>query len=527
MNLLNLKELAEEIAIPVRHLRYLLEQIEFYIPKATVWAFGSRVKWSHRPESDLDLAVNCNKETARKALPKLSYALDESDLPFKVQIADFNRLPANMQANIKKSYVVLYQPQEIPLPSGWKETTLGKVCSKIGSGATPRGGQDSYKEEGISLIRSQNVLDLDFTYSGLVFIDKKQADDLANVEVQKEDVLINITGDSVARVCMVPDEVLPARVNQHVSILRANSTDLNPYYLKYYLINRSIKQTLLIMANSGATRNALTKGQLENFPILLPPPTEQKAIAAILSSFDDKMELLRRQNKTLEQIARTIFKEWFVYFTVNGKKLKVNSKTGLPEGWRMGKVADLCSMIGSGGTPSTSNADYYNGNINWFSTKELQDNFVFESEKKITEEGLKNSSAKFFPKGSVVMALYAAPTVGRLGILGKESAFNQAACGFVADEEVCCNEFVYLFFLQSRTELNNLANGAAQQNINVGIAKNFPSVIPAKDTMQSFKNIVVPIFSNKFNNSVQIQTLSKLRDTVLPKLMKGEIRVEV
>jgi len=202
----------------------------------------------------------------------------------------------------------------------WTETTLNKVCSKIGSGATPRGGQDSYKEEGLSLIRSQNVLDLDFTYSGLAFIDQEQAEELANVEIQKEDVLINITGDSVARVCMVPEKVLPARVNQHVSILRANSTDLNPYYLKYYLINRTIKQTLLIMANSGATRNALTKGQLESFPILLPPLPEQKAIAAILSSLDDKIELLRRQNKTLEAIARTIFRKWFIEEAEKGWK---------------------------------------------------------------------------------------------------------------------------------------------------------------------------------------------------------------
>jgi predicted nucleotidyltransferase len=89
----NLKELAEQIAISVRHLRYLLEQIEWHVPKATVWAFGSRIKWTQRPESDLDLAVLCDKEIAQKILPKLNYSLDESDLPFKVQILDFNRLP--------------------------------------------------------------------------------------------------------------------------------------------------------------------------------------------------------------------------------------------------------------------------------------------------------------------------------------------------------------------------------------------------------------------------------------------------
>ena len=112
MNRVNFKELAKQIAIPVSHLRYLTEQIELYIPRATAWAFGSRVKWSHRPMSDLDLAVHCDKETAKRILPKLNEVFVESDLPFKVQLLDFNRLPENMQENIKKKYVVLYQPME-------------------------------------------------------------------------------------------------------------------------------------------------------------------------------------------------------------------------------------------------------------------------------------------------------------------------------------------------------------------------------------------------------------------------------
>ncbi|MFA5554679.1 MAG: nucleotidyltransferase domain-containing protein [Phycisphaerae bacterium] len=112
MNPLNLKELAEQISVPVPHLRYLLKQIEFYIPKETVWAFGSRIKGTHRNASDLDLAIICGKEIAKKVLPKLNDIFIESNLPFKVQLLDFNRLPENMQENIKKKYVVLYNPNE-------------------------------------------------------------------------------------------------------------------------------------------------------------------------------------------------------------------------------------------------------------------------------------------------------------------------------------------------------------------------------------------------------------------------------
>lgn len=112
MNPPDLQNLAGQIAIPVHHLRYLLEQIKIHIPSAAVWAFGSRIKGSHHPASDLDLAVLCDKETAKKAMPKLNEALVESNLPFKVQLLDFHRLPENMQENIKKHYVVLHQPEK-------------------------------------------------------------------------------------------------------------------------------------------------------------------------------------------------------------------------------------------------------------------------------------------------------------------------------------------------------------------------------------------------------------------------------
>ena len=108
MNPADLQRLAKQIAVPIRHLRYIVEQLKLYIPDATVWAFGSRVKGSNRTSSDLDLAVLCDKQTAKEQLPKLNELFIESDIPFKVQLLDFNRLPVNMQENIKKKYIVLY-----------------------------------------------------------------------------------------------------------------------------------------------------------------------------------------------------------------------------------------------------------------------------------------------------------------------------------------------------------------------------------------------------------------------------------
>lgn len=254
--------------------------------------------------------------------------------------------------------------------SEWKEYKLEELTLKIGSGATPRGGQESYKKEGISLIRSQNVIDYHFSYNGLAFIDETQAKALDNVRVLPRDILLNITGDSVARVCMVPDGVLPARVNQHVAIIRANQKILYPRYVLYFLLNPSVKKLMLRIASDGGTRNALTKSDIQNFKIKLPSnKTEQQKIAAILTSLDDKIDLLRRQNETLEAIIQTLFKRWFVEFEFpdenglpyksSGGKMVSSELYEIPEGWRVGKIGNICSILNEVIKPNAKERNLY------------------------------------------------------------------------------------------------------------------------------------------------------------------------
>jgi type I restriction enzyme S subunit len=156
------------------------------------------------------------------------------------------------------------------IPKGWKVVTLKSICSKIGSGATPKGGKESYYDSGISLIRSTNVYDYLFSLDNLVFIDKKQAKELNAVAVQEKDVLFNITGVSVARCCIVPQFILPARVNQHVMIIRLNNANSFPYYLLCLLCYADTKAKLLGISQSGSTREAITKSEIEDFLILKP-----------------------------------------------------------------------------------------------------------------------------------------------------------------------------------------------------------------------------------------------------------------
>jgi len=169
------------------------------------------------------------------------------------------------------------------LPEGWKKEKIKNICQKIGSGSTPTGGKESYIDSGISLIRSTNVFDYNFSFEDLAFINDDQAAKLKNVEVEENDILFNITGVSVARCCMVPKNVLPARVNQHVMIIRPYKDSNVPFYLLLNLCSTDSKNALLGISQSGSTREAITKSEIEEFEIVLPEPE-------ILEKFERQMQ---------------------------------------------------------------------------------------------------------------------------------------------------------------------------------------------------------------------------------------------
>lgn len=182
----------------------------------------------------------------------------------------------------------------------WRTAILQDLCTKIGSGATPRGGKQNYKQEGISLIRSLNVYNGRFEYKDLAFIDEEQAKSLDNVIVEEDDVLLTITGASVARSCIVPTDILPARVNQHVSIIRTDKEKINSVFLNYTLINKNYQVLLLKIAKlNGATREALTKEDVCSLIISLPPLPLQNQFAEIVQ----KAEIIKQRfQKSLEEL---------------------------------------------------------------------------------------------------------------------------------------------------------------------------------------------------------------------------------
>lgn len=295
----------------------------------------------------------------------------------------------------------------------------------------------------------------------------------------------------------------------------------------------------------GSVQENINLEVLRDLAFPVPGLKAQEKIAGFLTLLDDRITLLRETNATLEAIAQALFKSWFVDFDPVRAKAEGRQPEGMdaataalfpdsfeeselgliPKGWRVGIIDDLCSQITNGGTPSRSRKEYWDGGTTpWFKTGEFADGFLLEPSERITDVGVMGSSVKVLPRDAVLMAIYAAPTVGRLGILTEPSTFNQACTGMVAKESVG-PWFLLLTLFFGRDWFNSRANGAAQQNISKAIVAGYSLVIPDEPTLAAFNNVATTLFVKIRAGAEQAQTLTQLRDTVLPRLISGQLRL--
>lgn len=397
-------------------------------------------------------------------------------------------------------------------------TKLKDICLKIGSGATPTGGKSAYLSEGISLIRSQNVLDLAFTLDGLAYINEDQAMILNNVDVQKGDILLNITGDSVARVCIVPNNVLPARVNQHVAIIRVDRDKADNNYVLYSLIKS--KKSLLSLAGGGATRKALTKKMIEEFNIELPQLSIQKKISAHLSEIDSKISINRRICENLEAQAQALFKHWFIDFAPFKDGQFVDSELGMiPEGWRVGTLGEIADLIKPSIKPQ-DNVEYSHYSIPAFDNNQIPSR----------DKGETIKSNKFAIQDTVTLLSKLNPDHKRIWFVSKVG--TNAICSteflpfYAKDREH--SSFVYCY-LSSWRNYREIANGAkgttnSHQRIDANAILSRKLAFD-KEAITMFCNLVGDLLKLKNKAAQESLRLSTLRDTLLPKLMSGQIKV--
>ena len=426
-----------------------------------------------------------------------------------------------------------------------QKVALSDVCVKIGSGATPRGGRDVYLQDGpYSIIRSQNVYNDGFHRDGLAFIGESHAHELRNVEVLENDVLLNITGDSVARVCQAPQDVLPARVNQHVAIIRPDATKLDPGYLRYHLASPETQTLLLSWAGSGGTRNALTKGMIESLELPIPTLSEQRAIAHILGTLDDKIELNRRMNQTLEEMARVIFKDWFVDFGPTRAKMEehepylpaevwdlfpdrlVASEVGaIPDGWGVKTLGGFGEIV-TGKTPSTRRPEYYGEDVPFLRIPDMRGKmYVLETERMISNQGANSQSQKTLPPGSISVSCIATP--GLVVINHRSTQTNQQINSIIPHNQ-SVSKYIYwiCMYLSADIETGGLG-GSVFGNMNKSTFSSLPAIHPEPDMIYAFDSLVSPIHETILANEAQSQTLANQRDALLPKLVSEEVRVQI
>ncbi|HEG2050895.1 MULTISPECIES: restriction endonuclease subunit S [Enterobacteriaceae] len=285
----------------------------------------------------------------------------------------------------------------------------------------------------------------------------------------------------------------------------------NPSKYDFVFLFYLLKTLGLEELNEDSAVPGLNRDTAYSQEILLPSLPEQKAIASVLSSLDDKIDLLHRQNKTLESMAETLFRQWF----------DVDSN----DEWQEKNVLDIFTLVG-GGTPKTSVAEYWTDEIPWISGGDISaahQGYLYSTEKSISLAGLQNSSAKLLPKNSTVIS--ARGTVGKYALLARDMAFSQSNYGIVSK----IGSYPFFIYLLVGFIVDDLLTAAYGSVFDTITTRTFESVnlkFPSLNSIEKFNEEISPIFSKKETNTQQIKTLENLRDTLLPKLMSGEVRVQ-
>ena len=262
---------------------------------------------------------------------------------------------------------------------------------------------------------------------------------------------------------------------------------------------------------SGSAVPTLNRNHIHSILISMPPLPEQKAIAEVLSSLDDKIDLLTRQNKTLEDLAQAYFRKWFI--------------EDASKEWEVVPISEKFDVL-LGGTPSRKIESYWtNGTIGWINSGKINEFRIIEASEYITEEALNNSSAKLLPAGTTVLAITGA-TLGKISMVLRSFAANQSVIGLVPKAELS-NNFIFLWLKENINALISMQTGGAQQHINSNDVKSFDVIVPDTVALSLFRRKIDPLMLKISQNCFQINTLNKLRDTLLPKLISGEIRVKM
>lgn len=402
-----------------------------------------------------------------------------------------------------------------------------------------------FQADGIPVIRGNNLSNgwAKFIDEGFAYLAQEKADELDAYAV--EDDLIFTAAGTIGQVGLIEkgSKYKKYVISNKQLRVRLDKDKINPLYAYYWFSSPWMVKDI-VNKNTGSTVPLINLGIIKSLEIRIPKErVVQDKIAKILSSIDSKISLNNRINAELEAMAKTIYDYWFVQFDfptpspsgragvgspykASGGKMVWSEelKREIPEGWDVKQLKDF-AKTGSGGTPlSTVKAYYENGTIPWINSGEVNEPFIVKAEKFITEEGLNNSSAKLFKKGTILMAMYGA-TAGKVSLMDIAACTNQAICAINTNEEF------YRIYIKYGLEdlyryLVNLSSGSARDNLSQDKIRDLKFVIPQTEILQHFHETVNTFMMKILVNMKENQKLTELRDWLLPMLMNGQIKIK-
>ena len=391
---------------------------------------------------------------------------------------------------------------------------LGKVIT----GKTPRTSILENYGGKIPFLTPSDNLSEKFSPTTFKTLTKIGLNEVKNCLLPSKSICVSCIGSDLGKVVLTKK---PTVTNQQFNSIVPNEE--NDADFIYYLMT-VVGKHLNYLSKTSTAVPIINKSTFANYEIEIPNIKEQKRIGKILSSIDDKIELNRRINDNLEQQAQALFKSWFVGFEPFKEGKFVDSELGrIPEGWRVERLGSVCKCL-LGGTPSRNKEEYWNGKIAWINSGEINEFRITKPSEYITQEGLKKSATKLLPKKTTVLAITGA-TLGQVSLLEIDSCANQSVIGLLENEDIF-HEYIYPLIKNRIDDLCSHMTGGAQQHINKNNVEQLEILVPPKKILVEYKQIATPIYSLISNICFESQKISKLRDSLLPRLMSGELKLD-
>ena len=412
------------------------------------------------------------------------------------------------------------------LHSNWKEVKLGDIVD-ITMGQSPKSQFYNKINKGMPFLQGSS------TFGHLYPSFEIYSSDIKKIAVNGS-ILMSVRAP-VGDLNMANTDIC---IGRGLCSINGKNKSLNRYI--FYLLN--YYKSKIVNIQTGTVFGAISKDNILNFKVSIPQSEkEQKYIASILSSFDDKIELNNKTNKILEEMAQTIFKEWFINFNFpneDGKPYKksggemIDSELGkIPKGWKIGTIGDIAREVICGKTPPTKDKENYGSYMPFITIPDMHNNiYVVKTERYLSKKGVNTQSKKTIPKNSICVSCIA--TVGVVSLVSEYSQTNQQINSIIPKGKVS-SYWVYFYIKNIKDMIINYASsGTTTLNLNKSQFEKIKIIIPSDNLFMSFNEIAKSLFDMIRNNQIENEKLSNIRDSLLPKLMTpkgrradGEIRV--